>query len=415
MLLTRLLNACHHFPGFVYATARLIEASSTIEIDVRPRRSSKPRCSCCGKTAAGYDVLPVRRFEFIPIWGYVVQLLYCMRRVNCRHCGVKVEQVPWGMGKHTMTRAYMLHLAHWARKLSWKETALSFRTTWDHVCQAVEYVVQWGLEHRDLGSVRAIGVDEIQWGRGHDYLTLVYQIEANCVRLLWLGEKRTKESFEQFFKLIGQELATKIEFVCSDMWQPYLDLIAKHCTQALNILDRFHVVAKLNLALDDVRAAEARRMAREGYEPVLKKKRWCLLKRPENLTDKQSMSLRELLGYNLKSVRAYLLKEEFQQFWDYESPTWAGKFLDQWCFRAMRSRIDPLKKFARTVRSHRELLLNYFRARKQFSSGVIEGLNNKAKVTMRKAYGFRTFRIVELSLYHVLGKLPEPQLAHRFF
>ena len=415
MLLTRLLNACHHFPGFVYATARLIEASSTIEIDVRPRRGSKPRCSCCGKTAAGYDVLPVRRFEFIPIWGYVVQLLYCMRRVNCRHCGVKVEQVPWGMGKHTMTRAYMLHLAHWARKLSWKETALSFRTTWDHVCQAVEYVVQWGLEHRDLGSVRAIGVDEIQWGRGHDYLTLVYQIEANCVRLLWLGEKRTKESFEQFFKLIGQELAAKIEFVCSDMWQPYLDLIAKHCTQALNILDRFHVVAKLNLALDDVRAAEARRMAREGYEPVLKKKRWCLLKRPENLTDKQSMSLRELLGYNLKSVRAYLLKEEFQQFWDYESPTWAGKFLDQWCFRAMRSRIDPLKKFARTVRSHRELLLNYFRARKQFSSGVIEGLNNKAKVTMRKAYGFRTFRIVELSLYHVLGKLPEPQLAHRFF
>ena len=414
-MLTRLLNACHHFPGFVYVTARLIEASSTIEIDVRPRRGSKPRCSCCGKTAAGYDVLPVRRFEFIPIWGYVVQLLYCMRRVSCRHCGVKVEQVPWGMGKHTMTRAYMLHLAHWARKLSWKETALSFRTTWDHVCQAVEYVVQWGLEHRDLGSVRAIGVDEIQWGRGHDYLTLVYQIEANCVRLLWLGEKRTKESFEQFFKLIGQELAAKIEFVCSDMWQPYLDLIAKHCTQALNILDRFHVVAKLNLALDDVRAAEARRMAREGYEPVLKKKRWCLLKRPENLTDKQSMSLRELLGYNLKSVRAYLLKEEFQQFWDYESPTWAGKFLDQWCFRAMRSRIDPLKKFARTVRSHRELLLNYFRARKQFSSGVIEGLNNKAKVTMRKAYGFRTFRIVELSLYHVLGKLPEPQLAHRFF
>ena len=415
MLLTRLLNACHHFPGFVYAAARLIEATSTIEIDVRPRRGSRPRCSCCGNCAAGYDVLPVRRFEFIPIWGFAVQLLYCMRRVQCRQCGVKVEQVPWGIGKHTLTRAYMLHLAHWARKLSWKETALSFRTTWDQVCQAVEYVVQWGLEHRQLGSVRAIGVDEIQWGRGHDYLTLVYQIEADCVRLLWVGKERTKQSFEQFFELIGQELAAKIEFVCSDMWQPYLDLIAKHCTAALNILDRFHVVAKLNLALDDVRAAEARRMAREGYEPVLKKKRWCLLKRPENLTDQQRMSLRELLGYNLKSVRAYLLKEEFQQFWDYDSPTWAAKYLDRWCTRAMRSRIDPVKKFARTVRAHRELLLNYFRAKKQFSSGVIEGLNNKAKVTMRKAYGYRTFRVAELSLYHVLGKLPEPKLAHKFF
>ena len=415
MLLTRLLNACHHFPGFVYAAVRLIEATSTIEVDVRPRRGSKPRCSCCAKVAAGYDVLPMRRFEFIPIWGYAVQLLYAMRRVNCRDCGVKVEQVPWALGKHTLTKAYMVYLAHWARKLSWKETALSFRTTWDHVCQAVEYVVQWGLEHRQLGPIRAIGVDEIQCGRGHNYLTLVYQIEADCVRLLWVGKERTKQTFEQFFTLIGHDLAAKIEFVCSDMWQPYLEIIARHCTQALNILDRFHVVAKLNLALDDVRAAEARRMAREGYEPVLKKKRWCLLKRPENLTDNQRISLRELLGYNLQSVRAYLLKEEFQQFWDYASPAWAAKYLDQWCTRALRSRIEPLKKFARTVRSHRELLLNYFRARKQFSSGVIEGLNNKAKVTMRKAYGYRTFRITELALYHVLGKLPEPQLAHRFF
>jgi transposase len=415
MLLTRLLNACHHVPGFVYAAARLIEATSTIEIDVRPRRRCRPRCSCCGNTAAGYDLLPMRRFEFIPIWGYTVELLYCMRRVQCRQCGVKVEQVPWATGKHSLTKAYMLYLAHWARKLSWKETALSFRTTWDQVCQAVEYVVQWGLAHRELGSVRAIGVDEIQLGRGHHYLTLVYQIEVQSVRLLWVGKERTTQSFEQFFTLIGRELAAKIEFVCSDMWLPYLQLIAKHCTQALNILDRFHVVAKLNLALDDVRAAEARRMAREGYEPVLKKKRWCLLKRPENLTDNQRMSLRELLGYNLKSVRAYLLKEEFQQFWDYDSPAWAAKYLDGWCSRAMRSRIEPIKKFARTVRVHRELLLNYFRAKKQFSSGVIEGLNNKAKVTMRKSYGFRTYRVLELALYHSLGKLPEPESAHDFF
>jgi transposase len=415
MLLARLLNACHHFPGFVYAAVRLIEATNTIEVDVRPRRGSKPHCSCCGSTAPGYDVLAVRRFEFIPVWGYAVMLLYAMRRVQCRQCGVKVEQVPWAMGKHTLTKAYMLYLAHWARKLSWKETALSFGTTWDQVCHAVEYVVQWGLEHRELGTLRAIGVDEIHIGQSHKFLTLVYQIEADCVRLLWVGRDRTMKSFEGFFTLIGQDLAGKVEFVCSDMWRPYLEMIARHCPQALNILDRFHMVAKLNKALDEVRAGEARRMVREGYEPVLKKKRWCLLKRPENLTDKQRLSLRELLGYNLKSVRAYLLKEEFQLFWEYVSPVWAAKFLDAWCKRAMRSRIEPVKRFARTVRAHRELLLNYFKAKKQFSSGVIEGLNNKAKVTMRKAYGYRTFRIAELSLYHVLGRLPEPKLAHRFF
>ena len=389
MLLARLLNACHHFPGFVYAAVRLIEATSTIEVDVRPRRGSKPHCSCCGKPASGYDVLAVRRFEFIPIWGYAVMLLYAMRRVQCRQCGVKVEQVPWAMGKHTLTKAYMLYLAHWARKLSWKETALSFGTTWDQVCHAVEYVVQWGLEHRELGTLRAIGVDEIHIGQSHKFLTLVYQIEADCVRLLWVGRDRTMKSFEGFFTLIGQDLAGKVEFVCSDMWRPYLEMIARHCPQALNILDRFHMVAKLNKALDEVRAGEARRMVREGYEPVLKNKRWCLLKRPENLTDKQNVSLRELLAYNLKSVRAYLLKEEFQLFWEYESPAWAARFLDAWCKRAMRSRIEPVKKFARTVRRHRELLLNYFRAKKQFSSGVIEGLNNKVKTITRRCYRIR--------------------------
>jgi transposase len=309
----------------------------------------------------------------------------------------------------------MLFLAHWARKLSWTETARAFHTSWDQVCHAVEYVVQWGLEHRTLAPLRAIGVDEIQYGRGHQYLTLVYQIEAQCTRLLWVGKERTTESFQGFFTQIGEELAASIEFICSDMWKPYLQLIEQHCPRALNILDRFHIVAKMNKAIDEVRAGEARRLVRDGYEPVLKKSRWCLLKRKENLTDPQRIRLRDLLRYNLKSVRAYLLKEDFQQFWDYTSPAWAGKFLDQWCRQVMRSRIEPMKKFARTVRKHRELLLNYFRARKAFSSGVVEGLNNKAKVTMRKSYGFRTFQILELSLYHTLGKLPEPQLAHRFF
>ena len=171
----------------------------------------------------------------------------------------------------------------------------------------------------------------------------------------------------------------------------------------------------MNEAIDKVRAEEARQLVRDGDEPVLKQSRWCLLKRKDNLTDHQRMRLRDLLRYNLRSARAYLLKEDFRQFWDYVSSTWAGKFLDEWCKQVMRSRITPMNKVARTLRNHRELLLNYFRARKAFSSGVIEGLNNKAKVTMRKSYGFRTFNGTELALYHALGKIPEPQLTHRFF
>jgi len=415
MRLISVLNHFQRYPGFVYEKARLCRETQTIEISVRSRRGSRPVCSGCDRPGTTYDHLSPRRFEFVPLWGCMVVLLYHMRRVDCRTCGVRVEAVPWGVGKHQLTKAYMLFLAHWARKLSWQETARSFRSTWEKVCQSVEYVVQWGLEHRQLGPITAIGVDEIQYARGHKYLTLVYQIEQQCTRLLWIGRERTTESFAGFFTLIGKELAQNIEFVCSDMWQPYLAVIREQCSQAIHILDRFHIVAKLNAALDQVRATEARRLVRDGYEPILKKTRWCVLKRKANLTEHQRFRLRDLLRYNLQTVRAYLLKEDFQQLWEYQSPHWAGKFLDDWCAQVMRSRIEPMKKVARTLRSHRALLLNYFRAKKQLSSGVVEGLNNKAKLTMRKSFGFRTFRITEIALYHTLGRLPEPDVAHRFY
>ena len=211
-------------------------------------------------------------------------LVYTMRRVNCRRCGVvAVEEVPWADGKRTLTRAYMLFLARWARRLSWKETAEAFRTSWDKVFDAVEHVVSWGLEHRTLGQIDAIGVDEIQFAKGHKYLTLVYQIDLGIIRLLWVGKERTIESFQGFFTAMGQDVICMIVFICSDMWEPYLKLIREKCS-ALHILDRFHIVAKMNKALDEVRSEETRRMKREGCDPVLKKSRRLLLKR-ENLGD----------------------------------------------------------------------------------------------------------------------------------
>jgi transposase len=290
-----------------------------------------------------------------------------------------------------------------------------FCTSWDKVFDPVEHVVTWGLEHRALGQIDAIGVDEIQYAKGHKYLTLVYQIDLGITRLLWVGKERTIESFQGFFTTIGEEITSKIVFVCSDMWEPYLKVIREKCSEALHILDRFHIVAKMNKALDEVRAEETRRMRSEGRVPVLKKSRWLLLKREKNLADEQRFRLRDLLRHNLKTVRAYLLKEIFQQLWDYNSPSWAGKFLDEWRRQTMRSRIEPMKKIARSLRQHRELILNYFRAQKLLSSGVVEGLNNKAKVTIRKSYGFRTFRVLELALYHSLGNLPEPETTHDFF
>lgn len=416
MQLKSILNRVQRYKSFVYGKARWVDeaARPTIEVRIEPRANSRPICSGCGCVGPGYDRLPERRFEFVPLWQIAVYFVYAMRRVDCPRCSVTVERVPWAEGKHTLTTPFRWFLAGWAKRLSWQEVADVFRVTWEDVFRSVKYAVSWGLAHRDLNGIEAIGVDEIQWQRGHHYLTLVYQIEDGMKRLLWIAEERTEKSLRGFFEMLSEEARFGIWFVCSDMWKPYLNVIAEQLSEAVHVLDRFHIMKKMGEAIDEVRRGEARRLEKDGYEPVLKKSRWCLLKRPENLTDKQTVKLAELLQYNLQSVRSYLLREDFQRFWEYVSPGWAAKFLDQWCTRTLRSRIEPMKKVARSLREHRDLILNWFRARGTVSAGAVEGLNNKAKLTTRKAYGFRTYEGIETALYHTLGNLPEPEFTHEF-
>jgi len=417
MQIKTILNRVQKHQSFIYTDIELKEKNNQLELEVaiRPRSNSRALCSGCGSKCSGYDILPGRRFEFVPFWGILVYFIYAMRRVDCPDCGIKVERVPWAEGKRTITNTYAWFLARWARQLSWSEVADHFQTSWHTVYCSVKMAVQWGRANVDLSGITAIGVDELCWGRWHSYVTVVYQINRNAVRLLWVGEKRSARTLLRFFRWFGKERSMRLEYICSDMWKPYLKVVAKKAWQAIHILDRFHIVAHMNKAIDKVRATEAKELERKGYVPVLKNSRWLLLKRPENLTGKQDTSLAELLQYNLKTVKAYLLKEDFQSFWQYRSPYWAGVFLDRWCTRAMRSRIEPMKQVARMLRRHNGLIINWFRARKEFSSGIVEGLNAKAKVATRKAYGFKRFKTLELALYHNLGALPEPVETHKFF
>lgn len=416
MRLKTLLNRTHKLKGFIYQEANFAVwgRRACIEVTVRPRKGSRPICSSCGCEGPGYDTLSERRFDFVPFWGLAVYLLYKMRRVDCPTCGVKVEKVPWASGKHFMTIAYQWFLADWAKRLSWSQVAEAFNTSWHYVATSVEMAVDWGLEHRDLLGITAIGIDEMQWGQGHNYVTVVYQINEGCKRLLWIGRNRKEKTLLGFFRWFGEERSRGLKFICSDMWKPYLKVVKKKAGDALHILDRFHIVANMNKAVDAVRRQEVKRLESQGRAPILKHTRWCFLKRPENLTERQIPRLRELVRMNLRTVRAYLLKEDFQFFWTYTSPYWAGRFLDQWCARTMRSRLEPMKKMARSIRNHRGLILNWFHARKEFSSGVVEGLNNKAKLATKQAYGFHTYKTLEIVLYHRLGDLPEPNFAHKF-
>jgi transposase len=288
--MTRVFDGVEPFKSFVYGNVQWVEGTPrpTLEVALHARKNSRAICSGCGHPRPGYDRLPERRFEFVPLWGIAVCFVYALRRVHCPSCGVTVERVPWARGKCHLTLSYRCFLARWAKRLSWKEVASIFHASWRDVFESVKHAVFWGTFHRDLGGIEAIEVDEIQWQRGHRYLTLVYQIENGMKRLLWIAQERTEESLRGFFQFLSDTKRESSRYVCSDMWQPYLKVIAEQLKQAVHVLDRFHIMKKMNEAIDEVRRSEARRLAADGYEPVLKHSRWCLLKRPENRTEKQT-------------------------------------------------------------------------------------------------------------------------------
>jgi len=418
MQLKTILNRVAKQPGFVFHTVQLVVAASgslSILVHLRAHGRSRPICSGCMQKRPGYDRQAERRFEFVPLWNIPVWFAYAPRRVKCPHCGVVVEAMPWAAGKSPITTTYAWFLASWAKVLSWTETARRFRTSWHVVFNAVRFAVQWGRAHQNLDGIRSLGVDELSWKKGHKYLTVVYQIDHGCKRLLWIGRDRTAATFERFFDWLGEPRSKAIEFIASDMWKAFLGTAAKRASAAVHVLDRFHVMKLFSEAIDKVRRVEARSLRERGDKVTLTKTRWVLLKRQHHLTEVQHGRLAELLRANLRTVRAYLLKEDFHAFWGYASPGWAGRFLDRWTTDALRSRIEPFAKLARTLRKHRPQLLNWFRARHAFAMGAVEGFNNKARVTTKLAYGFRSYDHAEIALFHRLGALPEPSWhAHRF-
>ena len=418
MHLEYILRKLQPQPGFVYDRVEWLgsRASPQIRVHLRARKRSRGMCSGCCKKRPGYDTPgEPRHFMFVPLWNIPVAFVYAMRRVKCPRCGVTVEMVPWASGKSQATHAFVWFIANWARLLSWKETARRFGSSWDTVFRCVKQAVTWGLEHRCLDGIRSIGVDELAWKKGHKYLTLVYQIDHGRRRLLHIARKRTAASFHTFFDMLGDERSKEIQFVASDMWRAFLNVVRQRCSHVVHVLDRFHVAQLLSKAVDTVRRDEMRDLRAAGKQVVLTKTRWLLLKRRKNLTRKERVRLRDLVTVNLRSVRAYLLKEQLQHLWNYTTVAGARRFLKRWTTMAMRSRLAPFKKFAATLRRHQPELLNWFLARGAFAAGATEGFNNKARVTTRKAYGFRTYEHAEIALYHALGDLPEPDwLTHRF-
>lgn len=179
MRVQTILNRVQLHSGFVYGTIHWQEKPGqlALEVEIRPRKgSSRLVCFRCGQFCRGYDTQKQRRFEFVPLWGIAVFFLYAMRRVECPDCGIRVDRVPWAEGKKHLNTTYAWFLASWAKRLSWLEVARAFQTTWENVFRAVQMAVEWGLVHRNLENVTAIGTDEICWRKKKEKFVTVLPI-----------------------------------------------------------------------------------------------------------------------------------------------------------------------------------------------------------------------------------------------
>jgi len=328
-------------------------------------------------------------------------LRYAPVRVKCRRCGPRAEKLPWADKWQRITTAMAQAVAKLSRELAWKATARHFGLDWKSVAAAVKRAVTRGLELRRWEPLHAIGIDEVSRSKGQRYLTLVYDLERR--RLVWVGENRDAETMKRFFTWLGPRRARSILIVCCDMWAVYLDAVRTNLPRAFVVFDRFHIVQHLNRAVDDVRRQTWRQLRGEE-KTAFKRTRWLWLKNPWNLKTDEKRRLSALCRKNSPIVRAYLLKEAFQRFWDYKRAGWSEPYMKQWLWWASHSRLQPFVKFARMIRKHLDGILLWTKL--PVANGALEGMNNKVKIVSHRAYGYRTVDTYITAIWHGCGDLP---------
>jgi transposase len=363
------------------------------------------RCGVCRRRCLQvHDIRKERKWRDLSMRKLPLKLCYHPRRVECPRCGVRVEDFPWAEPWARVTTALSNAVAVLARELSWKGTACEYRLNWKSVATIVKRAVQYGLKHRKRPPVHAIGIDEVSRRKGQVYLTVVYDLERRV--LLWVGDDRTEEAVRPFFtNEMGKRRCQTLQVVCMDMWAAYAKLVRDHAVNAQILFDRFHIVKHLNEAVDAARRDLWRQLT--SKERVsFKGTRWLLLKNPWNLSSGQQDRLSTLVRWNSPLVRAWYLKESFQLFWTYRQPWRAEQHLLKWMNSAMRSRLEPFKKFVSMLRSHLDGVVAWTKTR--ISNGAVEGMNNKIKSISHRSFGFRTAQNFIAAIYHCCARLPLP-------
>lgn len=359
------------------------------ELIVEVAGRGRSRCSRCGRKCPRYDRLQTRRWRDLDALGHRLYLEGALWRVHCRDCGIVVEGVTWAEPQSGFTRRFEELVAWKAQRQDKTSIQTELRIAWRTVGAIIERVVRRRRASIDWTKLHAISVDELSYRKGHHYLTLVADLETG--RIIWSKEGRSEATLAAFFDEIGPEACAAIRHAAIDMSAAYQNAIEKGLPDATIVFDRFHVQQLASKALDEVRRQQWRDLREHDADDgrAIKKTRWALLKRPWNVTPKQNETLSSVARTNAPLYRAYLLKESLAGIYDrLLLPGWARRRIGEWLAWASRSRLAPFVRLARTVRKHLDGILAFFRT--GYTTSRSEGLNTKARLATRQAFGFHS-------------------------
>ena len=382
---------------------------SDVELDTNTRTltlslefvGSSVTCPECGAGCSKKDHAASRSWRHLDAMQFQTVLTARVPRSACNACGVKTIAVPWA-GKHgrftLMFEAFAIEVLQASRSVQAAASLLSI--DWSTAQAIMERAVHRGLERRSLEKVRHVGLDEKSFRKGHDYVSVMTDIDGS--RVLEVAPERTIEACDRLWETLSEPQQKTVRAVCMDMWQAFETSTEKNVPHAQIVHDRFHISKYLNEAVDKVRRAEHKQLQADGDER-LKGLRHTVLFNPENLTDEKNEQLSALLKSTLATGRAWTLKESFRYFWEEDDAVGGRTFFDRWYSWAIRCRLEPIRKVARMLKGRLDRILTWFRS--PISNGPSEGFNSRIQSIKSAARGFRIFEHYRIRILFFCGKL----------
>jgi len=367
-------------------------------------------CAECGVGLSVYDHAPERAWRHLDTCQFKTFLHARIPRVECPTHGVKQVKVSWAE-EHSRFTALFERLAI----MVLKETSIEgagklLRISWDEAWQIMGRAVERGRKRKKRRAVKKMGVDEKSLGKGHNYLTLVYDLKAATVE--HIEDDRRKESLDGYFSLLMPRQRANIEAIATDIWDPYLASIREHVPQSEEklVFDRYHLMTHMIKAVDTVRKEEHRELREEGMDLLTGTKYLWLYSR-ENLPASRREEFTLLRKKRLRTARAWAIKESLRDLWTYQSPAWALKHFESWYGWAIRSRLKSVKAVARMFRKYLKNIMTFFKHR--ITNAVSEALNSTIQTIKKKACGFRNREHFKIAIYFHCGGLNLLPVTHK--